>query len=161
MNLKLKSVYFSERMSEETNAFTADLWLGNKKVAYIKNDGHGGSTYYNAYDKMRPLLTKAEIYAQSLPRVKYRNAEWDMNLEHLIDDMFTEWLKNKELSKHSKKGILYKTKEGKEMLYSWKGMTITKMLNDPIGQSRIRVAILGLKGEGATILNNNFGTMFD
>jgi len=39
MKVELKNVKFSEHMSEETNAFTADVYVDGKKCGYAKNDG--------------------------------------------------------------------------------------------------------------------------
>lgn len=45
MKIELKNFQFFERMSEETNAFVADVYVNGVKVAYAKNDGRGGETY--------------------------------------------------------------------------------------------------------------------
>ncbi|MCK7559358.1 hypothetical protein MKQ70_32085 [Chitinophaga sedimenti] len=44
MKIVLKGLRVYEEMSEETNAFSADLWIEGKKVAKAKNDGRGGMT---------------------------------------------------------------------------------------------------------------------
>lgn len=63
----LKKFDYSASLSEETNAFTADIWFDNKKIAYAKNDGHGGSTNIQPYPDMRDKLEEAEAWARSLP----------------------------------------------------------------------------------------------
>lgn len=42
--VELKKVQFSERMSEETYCFSADIYFNGKNIGYCENRGHGGST---------------------------------------------------------------------------------------------------------------------
>ena len=91
MNIQLKNIKFSEAMSEETNAFVADVYVNDVKVAYAKNDGHGGSTFYHAYEGKRELLKQAEQFCLGLPSV----FNFPMNLEFKIDLLLEDWLKPK------------------------------------------------------------------
>ncbi len=52
MEIKLKNIHVDLRLSEETNAFTADLFicLRGKNVGTALNDGHGGMTNCRARD---------------------------------------------------------------------------------------------------------------
>jgi len=91
-------------MSEETNAFVADVYVNGKKVAYAKNDGHGGETYYHSYSKDNTLLRKAEEYCLSLPPIKTPyNFEIEMNLTNFIDELVEAELKKKDQKKMEKK----------------------------------------------------------
>ena len=49
MDIQLKSIKFSEHLSEETNAFTANLYVDGKKIGYCRNDGRGGNTLVQPY----------------------------------------------------------------------------------------------------------------
>lgn len=160
MELELKRIEFSERLSQETNAFAADLWVNGKKVAYCENSGHGGCTNYNAYDpSLRPLLKEAEEYCKSLPSVKYEvngnTHELKMNLEFKIDTMLAEWLEAKDF----KKALLYTTANGVKMQCKWKGYTISKLLQTGSGVATIRKKVIELQKEGCTILNTNLGSI--
>lgn len=44
MMFQLKSVKYSRSLSEETSAFTANIWVDGKKAGYAKNGGFGGPT---------------------------------------------------------------------------------------------------------------------
>ena len=82
MKIELKNIKFYERMSEETNAFTADLYVNGKKVGYAKNEGHGGCTdYYPNSIEDRAVINEAEQYCLGLPPIKYGSFEIEMNLE--------------------------------------------------------------------------------
>lgn len=103
MRIELKNIKFFEAMSEETNAFVADVFINGTKVAHAKNDGHGGCTSYHLCDiKHRELLKEAEQHCLGLPPIKYRDFEIPMNLEHKIDDLFEAWLEAKQQKKLEK-----------------------------------------------------------
>lgn len=61
----LKKLKIHEDMSEETNAFSAEVWVKNKLVAYAKNDGRGGSTFMHQAGK--GALDAAEVWASTFP----------------------------------------------------------------------------------------------
>lgn len=48
-NITLKLLKHAHNMSEETNAFTADVFFGDKFIGHAKNDGHGGQTWVAQY----------------------------------------------------------------------------------------------------------------
>ena len=148
MELKLKNVKFSEKLSEETNAFSADLFIGTKKIAYVSNYGKGGDTDYHAYDGCKDILKGAEEYAKSLPD----------NLENMIDDMFNDWLEAKEQKRilnNQKKGIIYSDKNGLVSLISWKGQTVDSLLKIPKNKEMIKNKVKSLEDQGFIILNTN------
>lgn len=64
--IQLKKLAIFPRMSEETTAFAADVWVDGAKVGYAKNDGHGGSTFV---DWAVPHARRQEIEAALKPRV--------------------------------------------------------------------------------------------
>lgn len=162
MELKLKNVKFSEKLSEETSAFSADLFIGTKKVAYVSNHGKGGDTNYNAYDGCKDLLKTAEEYAKSLPDREYnlgaKKISMHSNLENIIDDMFNEWLDAKEQKRilsNEKKGIIYSDKTGLVTLMSWKGQTIDSLLKIPKSKEMIKNKVKSLEKQGFIVLNTN------
>lgn len=100
MKLELKNIKHCPSLSEETEAFTADLWINGKKIAYCKNDGQGGCTYYNTYDpSLRPLLKEAEEFCKSLPPYEGNFGSIKMDLEFKIDLLLSEWFEAKDYSK--------------------------------------------------------------
>jgi hypothetical protein len=166
MEIQLKNVYFSERLSEETNAFTADVWYKGKKVGYAKNDGHGGCTYIHSYgNENHELFKEAMKYAESLPDIVYEARgnmeEFTMksNLENVVDRLFDTWLEKKEIQKQSRKGIFYEQPNGQRATTYWKGWTIKKLLETPQGRAHVKNAINRLQKEGNTILNTNLGPL--
>ena len=107
MKLELRNIKVYERMSEETTAFTADIFVDGKKVGHTKNEGIGGPTGYNAYAGKRIQLTAAVAYCLLLPEKKYpmgnKTLTIKSNLENWIDDQVEEFLKGKAKTDFQKK----------------------------------------------------------
>jgi hypothetical protein len=61
----LKKLKIHLDMSEETTAFSAEVWFRKKLVGYAKNDGHGGSTFVRQSEK--GAMHTAEEWASTLP----------------------------------------------------------------------------------------------
>jgi hypothetical protein len=161
MKIELKNIKFSEALSEETNAFVADVYINNVKVAYAKNDGHGGCTFYHAYEGKRELVKEAEEFCLGLPPIKAYSTELPMNLEFKIDLLLEDWLKvkdqkrlDKKLEKDCLKGICVKLDNGYNLI-QWKGHTLESLLQHPQGVLSIRVKLNELRREGKEVLNKN------
>lgn len=108
MNIELKKVQFSEHLSEETNAFTANLYVDGKHLGYIRNDGRGGNTdVYHNKPEHKEKFREVEEYCKTLPPRTYtfngQEHSFDMNLENFVDELFEHWLKRKENKKKERK----------------------------------------------------------
>lgn len=166
MNIELKSLRIYDRMSEETIAFTADVYVNGKKVAYAKNDGHGGCTDYHSYPNAdRALLKAAEDYCKGLPPEKAELGSGIVELPQSLESVIDAWVYRvhnekeaakfqKQLVKNMDKGICYGTADSYQIL-SWKGYTISRMLQLQNGRAAIRAKLLQLQAEGKNILNTN------
>jgi hypothetical protein len=166
MNLQIKNVHFSERLSEETNAFACDVYFNGKKFAYAKNDGHGGETCINRQPNCEDIYKQAESYAKSLPNIvsKYKGKDgnfitWNSDLEGVVDSLLETWLDNKVLSTNSRKGIFYEKPNSIRAIISWKGYTIPKLLKSEHGRKIIVHRLEELKKQGCKILNNNLSSI--
>jgi len=161
MDLQLKKVHFSEQLSEETNAFTADIWFRGKKVGYAKNSGRGGCTDIHSYDLGREALQEAEAYAKTLPEIVYEGRggldgfSIDSDLEAQVDEMFTTWLEKKEITKYSNKGIFYEDSVGRRSTISWKSHSIAQLKKHPQGRVTIQNALDKVVAKGGKVLNTN------
>jgi len=104
MKIELKNIKFSEALSEETNAFTANLYINGKNVGYCKNQGQGGCTDYHANSpEDYKVIIATEAYCKILPKIKYGGMEFDQSLESVIDQLLEDWLKAKETKKMERK----------------------------------------------------------
>jgi len=107
MKIELKKVSFSERMSEETNAFVADVYVDGKNVGYAKNDGHGGNTDVRSYPKTRFEFDQCETWLKNQPQINIGTIEKpymiDCNLETMVDHLLEQWLEDRNKKKLEKK----------------------------------------------------------
>jgi hypothetical protein len=50
MNLSVKNVKFHDDMSQETPCYSASIYLDNKRIGVVRNDGCGGCNCYDWLD---------------------------------------------------------------------------------------------------------------
>ena len=164
MKIELKKIEFYERMSEETNCFAADLYINGKKVGYVKNDGQGGQTDYRGYSKAdNEVIAKAEAYCKTLPKVKYHTMEFEQSLEHVIDQLFEDYLKAKEQKKMLKlmqTSILYGVPNGLSYTkISWSNKTPLSAIPVNILQKTVDEIKAKHCTNGIVILNTNLQSL--
>jgi hypothetical protein len=165
MKLELKNIKVNLTFSEETTMFQADLYANGKKIGYANNDGHGGCTWYNAYEGQREALNEAEKFAQTLPSDFYelggKKHEIKMNLEYWIDKQIDVYVQAKEEAKIQKK--LEKKMETKVIIkrangaYSEMGYK-SKMKIKDMPSNLVEKLVLAAKAslqKGDVILNKN------
>jgi len=124
MKIELKHFKHYERLSEETECFTANLYINGIKCATAENRGIGGSTDYcpEFSQTCRDLVKQAEQYCSSLPpdsfEYKGEITYIAMSLEYYIDRLANDLIKAKyalkdaqKLRKNMKKAILIGNEE--------------------------------------------------
>ena len=159
MKVTLKKIVYSEALSQETNAFTADVYIDGKLVGYARNNGCGGSTFVMAHDRI--LLEAAESYFAALPPKPYthgdRTFELPISLDGMVDEALEDYLNQKHIKKMEKdmvKGIIHGGKYGYTLI-SWANLTLQQMLDSPTGKVKVINEIQKLNVSGKTILNTN------
>jgi len=108
MKIQLKNIHFSEQLSQETNAFSANLYINDIKAGAASNHGYGGATGYLPFDdEGMKLIQEAETHCKSLPpgtfTVDGKDYTIDMSLEHYIDNLLNDHLRQKDLQQFRKK----------------------------------------------------------
>ncbi len=77
MKIELKRFTINARLSRETTAFAADVWVDGLKVGHAENDGHGGATSVRLEPAVR---SKIEAHGRTLVPEDYKGftsgAEW-------------------------------------------------------------------------------------
>ncbi len=127
MKIQLKRIEYSEHLSEETYAFSADLYINGKKAGIASNSGRGGNTRIHPYDEAgRMLIGDAEEWCKALPAKIYPaegtrpEMSIQMDLENYIDDLLEEHLKEKFLKgmqNRMKKAVIVGTEANKGKAY--------------------------------------------
>jgi len=164
MNIELRNVVIYDKMSEETTAFRASLYIDNKRIGFAKNDGQGGCTTYHPDDHRNwDLLRKAETYCLGMgPDVVSYDGESvtiNMTLEYYIEKLLWKFVADKEDAKLKKK-MLTKLMWGKREHYLetfWKGWDIEKLMKATEGRDVIKKAIARFREEmpDGKLLNTN------
>jgi hypothetical protein len=93
--ITLKRFQHYPRMSEETNAFNADLVHEGVVVGSAENDGHGGCTFVHLNDKGRAI--PEIVTASNLPEFN------DDSLQSIVDNLVDQTIHSKWLDKQRKR----------------------------------------------------------
>ena len=144
MNIEVKKIKHARSLSEETNAFSAELHVDGKHVADCKNSGQGGMTdVYPKYSENKTkrkyyfdMVLKAEEFCKTLPKYK---GDLKMSLDFYIDLEVEKDLQKGDIDKTIKKidkeclksivilsqkqfndFVAGKTLELKQKMYGWK-----------------------------------------
>jgi hypothetical protein len=97
LKLELRNVRHSPSLSQETNAFTAVLYVDGRKAAEVRNAGQGGPTDVHFYPNARAEMQKVGRHLQAtptytFPATKYAEAfSVPFTEEILADDLFEKW----------------------------------------------------------------------
>lgn len=97
MKVELKNFKSHDRLSEETNAFTANLHIDGKRVGECSNRGHGEPILFHFND--RATEQAFYDYCKSLPPVKSgydKLGDLKMDADLYIGMMVEELLRNKD-----------------------------------------------------------------
>jgi len=92
MQVELKRIQVSTRLSEETIAFAADVWIDGKKAGTAKNDGHGGATSVHIHDP----ATAKRLNEFSAPLVPEKYKRFTSGDEWIVDQLLQAHLTQKE-----------------------------------------------------------------
>ena len=97
MKIELKRFTANARLSQETTAFAADVWVDGKKAGRAVNDGNGGATLVNLDPSVRD---RVEAHGKTLVPAEFKGctggAEWivdslvDAELQERADRTFAK-----------------------------------------------------------------------
>lgn len=158
--LELRKVKYSPSLSEETYAFTAEIWMDGKKEGTASNHGHGGMT--TIYPPA--LEDRLARIAAGLPKVDAGDFTYQPTADSMVDDLLGDWLLAREREKLAKKfraerpvRLFWLTPAG-EILQSKKcsAEVITRTVSDPVALARLKAAnpndrLLNLEPDGEAL----------
>jgi hypothetical protein len=116
MKITLKNISYNSRLSEETAAFVATIYVDGVMAGEVRNQGRGGPNFYHWVNKT--VENAAEAYVKTLPPVKtdfesVPELSMDMDLfigdlleKHLLLKQYKSWIK-----KHTRTVFRLKTDE--------------------------------------------------
>lgn len=82
MKIELRWFSTNARLSQETTAFAADVWVDGKKAGHAENDGHGGATIVHLDPTLRD---RVEAHGKALVPAEY--ARFTGGAEWLVDQL--------------------------------------------------------------------------
>jgi hypothetical protein len=103
MMIEIKNVVYSERLSEETAAFSATIYINGKKRGDAKNAGHGGMTMIFP----RELAEEIEAHAKSLPQTKIHGMLMQPTADTVIDNLLFDHLMRRNLKRQLAKKTIF------------------------------------------------------
>lgn len=139
MNFDLKRVKYSEHLSEETPAFTCEIWENGKLIAYCKNDGCGGNN----------LITPAKGYTYN-DVAKFDTSDVECKI---FDMIYIE----DHIKKNQSTGFVFFKNEGDDLkLYTAKfPMPISKLKKTKNYNTWLKMELEYFEKEGFIALNRN------
>ena len=117
MKIQLKKISYSARLSEETPAFAADIWIDGVKAGEVRNEGQGGPNRYSC----RLLEARLEEHAKTLPPLPspYGGPDLPMCADLVIADLLDVYLAEKAVRSALKSKTMFTMADGK--LYTTRG----------------------------------------
>lgn len=112
MKIELRKIHYSKALSQETAAYTAEIWINGEKRGMTRNEGTGGADFVEP----RSLITELEEHAKTLPPVDCLGAMVPQNMELLLGGLLDEHLLTKDLKSLLKRKLVFIARDGK--LYS-------------------------------------------
>ena len=68
MEIVLKDIRIDDRLSDDSTCFSATMYINGVRAGVARNDGNGGMTDYQPFDKRgKGLIREAEEYCRGLP----------------------------------------------------------------------------------------------
>ena len=116
MQVELKDITVCPTLSQETTAFSAELWLDGKKAADCHNDGNGGSNMLYFADQA--MVQAFDKFCRSQPpEVTSYGAPLAMDGDLYISLLLEKHQHEKWLAAKMKKAVLYRLVEDKSDVY--------------------------------------------
>lgn len=106
MKVELRKFKHSPSLSQDTEAFSAELWIDGNKAADVSNNGSGGChrIYFND-NKLRDAFAK---YCEGLPAVKSEYGDLKMDDDFFISQLVEGQILRKQLASWCKKNTVYR-----------------------------------------------------
>lgn len=104
MKVELRKVSINRGLSEETTAFSAEIWIDGVFAGYAKNAGHGGCNDVTILD--RKLREKFFAHIKTLPQVKILDDWQPQDEDGFIADLLDRHRQKKTCERQAKTKIL-------------------------------------------------------
>ncbi len=123
MQVELRNFKHYPRLSEETNAFNADVYVDGAHVATASNRGHGGDSL--VHFKSREMEARMVAHVATLPDVDnpWGGDPLKMNLDFFLGLMVDELIDRSWIAKQTKTKIIFRIEGDKDA--EWRTVKVT------------------------------------
>lgn len=105
MKIELKNIKVYTKLSEETNCYTASLYVDGKRIGYVANRGCGGPDEFDGDDG---AYNRADKWLEeNHPGVYVFDRHLTMNLEMYCAELVSDYLMLRELRSGLKKEVWF------------------------------------------------------
>jgi hypothetical protein len=113
VKIELKRFTTNARLSQETTAFAADVWIDGKKAGYAENDGHGGATIVHLHFLDPSIRAKIDAHGKALVPAEFKSiASYEgAGTEWIVDQLVVAELEKRDAKAFAKKIANADTKE--------------------------------------------------
>lgn len=130
MKVELKKFKHYPRLSQETDAFSAELWIDGKKAANASNSGTGGCDELHFSD--RKVEKAFYDYCKSLPPVQSKYGPLEMNSDLFLGQLIEKLIMKKQLENWCKHSVVYRHKDTEKGSWYKSKMKFTPAVADVI-----------------------------
>ncbi|BAI99002.1 hypothetical protein Sj15T_09990 [Sphingobium sp. TA15] len=89
MNIELRKLKLNRQLSEETNCYSAEIWIDGVRAFLAGNHGHGGADHYRQVGTLSEQEVDAWLKANR-PKILIADVELDHSLEIEVSDLIAE-----------------------------------------------------------------------
>ena len=157
-NFEIKNLKHLESRSEETNCFSAALYVNGKKIADCGNSGHGGPTDVNFLPQYWEMKTEIDHFLATQLKIKYKNFEFDRTMEFIVNELVEDLLKAKALQnllKKTGKYLIFRNPQGTYYQIGWRKYRVDELFNIQSGRDMLQNTIASHIAKGNILINKN------
>jgi hypothetical protein len=99
MQIELRRISYNATLSQETAAFSAEVWIDGELAFHARNEGTGGADFYHQVGARTQADVDAWLKANRLPRTLDENLTCDHDLEIEISDLLMRAVEGRRLKR--------------------------------------------------------------
>ncbi|MGI9376018.1 MAG: hypothetical protein ACR2PC_07995 [Tsuneonella suprasediminis] len=99
MKIELRRISYNAALSQETAAFTAEVWIDGELAFHARNQGTGGADFYCQVGRWTEAEVNAWLTANRLPRSLGDDLTCDHGLEIEVSDLLIRAVEGKRLKR--------------------------------------------------------------
>jgi hypothetical protein len=99
MKIELRRISYSATLSQETAAFSAQVWIDGELAFHARNEGTGGADFYRQVGRRTQPQVDAWLKANRPPRFLGEDLACDHDLEIEVSDLLSRAIEGRRLKR--------------------------------------------------------------